>query len=58
MKVDAQGEQLMVVQLRLKQPKTARMNTQYLVELPDTGGWYCPVQALESWVHARKGGMV
>ena len=58
MKVDAQGEQLIVVQLRLKQPKTARMNPQQLVELPKSGVWFCPVQALESWVHARKGGIV
>ena len=40
MKVDAQGEQLMVVQLRLKQPKTARTIPHQLVELQETG-WIC-----------------
>jgi hypothetical protein len=58
MKVEAQEEQLRVIQLRLKQPKTARTNPQQLVELPETGGWLYPVQALESWLKVRKGGMV
>jgi hypothetical protein len=57
-KVEAQDEELRVIQLRLKQPKTARTNPQQLVELPETGGWLCPVQALESWLRLRKGGMV
>ena len=43
--VQAQGETVEMVTIRLKQPKTSRSNPVQMVELPATGGWLCPVQA-------------
>ena len=41
----AQGEDVVTIQIRLKQPKRARTQPTRIVELPATGGWICPVMA-------------
>ena len=52
--VKAQGEVVKTLQLKLKQPKTARTISVQIVEMPETGGLMCPVKAYEDWRTHRK----
>ena len=56
--VQAQGETVETITIRLKSPKTSRSNPVQMVELPATGGWLCPVKAWRNWRHGRKASTV
>ena len=48
-------EMVSTIQLTLKSPKTSRSNPNQVVELPELGGWFCPVRAFKAWQSSRKG---
>ena len=48
------GEEIELLSIRLKQPKTARSNPHQVVELAETRGFLCPVKAWKSWRGGRK----
>ena len=48
-------ETVTTLQLTLKAPKTSRSMPTQVVELPEVGGWLCPVKAYKSWQAGRKG---
>ena len=43
-----------MLQLTLKNPKTAKTMPNQIVEIPETQNFLCPVQALDAWVKTRK----
>lgn len=49
------GETVTTLQLTLKAPKTSRSLPVQVVELPEVGGWLCPVQAYKNWQESKKG---
>ena len=51
--VQAQGEDVETIRIKLKQPKTSRSQPTQIVELQATGGWLCLVSAYKHW---QKGG--
>ena len=48
-------EEVKTIQLKLKNPKTSRSQPIQVVELPELGGWLCPVQAYKDWQKGMKG---
>ena len=52
--VKAQGEVVKTLQLKLKQPKTARTLPIQIVEMPETGGLMWSVKAYKDWRTHRK----
>ena len=48
-------EQVTTLQLTLKIPKTSHIQPVQIVELPELGGWLCPVKAYRDWQKSRKG---
>ena len=54
-KVKMGDETVTTLQLTLKAPKTSRSLPTQVVELPEVGGWLCPVKAYRSWQAGRKG---
>ena len=56
--VQAQGEDMEMIRIKLKQPKTSRLQLTQIVVLPATGGWLCPVMAYKNWQKGRKGGII
>jgi hypothetical protein len=53
MEVKVGSEEARILQLTLKQPKTAKTMPVQLVEMPEVGGFLCPVTAYESWQRIR-----
>ena len=54
-KVQTGEEMVTTLQLKLKCPKTSRTLPTQVVELPEVGGWLCPVRALREWQGTMKG---
>ena len=54
--VQAQGEKVETLRIKLKQPKTSRSQPTQIVELQTTGGWLCPVSAYKNWQKVLEGG--
>ena len=48
-------EEVTTLQLTLKNPKTSRTQPVKIVELPELGGWMCPVKAYQDWQRGTKG---
>ena len=48
------NKQVEFLQLRLKQPKTARSLPEQIVEIPEVGSKLCAVKAMKKWIHSRK----
>jgi hypothetical protein len=48
------SEEVTTLQLTLKQPKTSRSLPVQVVELPEIGGWMCPVKAYRQWQNRNK----
>ena len=48
------NKQVEFLQLRLKQPKTARSLPEQIVEIPEVGSKLCAVKAMRKWMHSRK----
>ena len=48
-------ERVTTLQLTLKNPKTSRTQPVQVVELPELGGWLCPVKAYRDWQKSKKG---
>ena len=56
--VKVKGEVVNTLQLRLKQPKTAKTLPVQIVEMHETGGLMCPVKAYEDWRTHRKDAII
>ena len=54
-RVQTDEEMVTTLQLTLKCPKTSRTLPTQVVELPEVGGWLCPVRALREWQATMKG---
>ena len=54
LEAESSGRKVQILQLRLKQPKTARSNPVQIVELSKTAGLLCPVKAFNDWRKSRK----
>ena len=48
------NKQVEFLQLRLKQPKTARSLPEQIVEIPEVGSKLCAVKVMKKWIHSRK----
>ena len=53
-KIKTGSEEVTTLQLTLKQPKTSRSLPVQVVELPEIGGWMCPVKAYRQWQNGKK----
>ena len=53
-KIKTGSEEVTTLQLTLKQPKTSKSLPVQVVELPEIGGWMCPVKAYRQWQNGRK----
>jgi hypothetical protein len=53
-KIQTGNEEVTTLQLTLKQPKTSRSLPVQVVELPEIGGWMCPVKAYRQWQEGKK----
>ena len=53
-KIKTGNEEVTTIQLTLKQPKTSRSLPVQVVELPEIGGWMCPVKAHRQWQEGKK----
>ena len=49
-------ERVNTLQLTLKNPKTSRTQPIQVVEMPELGGWLCPVHAYRDWQKGKKTG--
>jgi hypothetical protein len=53
-KIKTGSEEVTTLQLTLKQPKTSRSLLVQVVELPEIGGWMCPMKAYRQWQNGKK----
>jgi hypothetical protein len=53
-KIRTGNEEVTTLQLTLKQPKTSKSLPVQVVELPEIGGWMCPVKAYRQWQNGKK----
>jgi hypothetical protein len=53
-KIKTGSEEVTTLQLTLKQPKKSRSLPVQVVELPEIGGWMCPVKAYRQWQNGKK----
>ena len=53
-KIKTGTEEVTTLQLTLKQPKTSKSLPVQVVELPEVGGWLCPVKAYRQWQEGKK----